>query len=60
MYKTKQWPGLKILTSKQMLQKLLIVLAQVKVGNRLLNRNQANCLFFVLIKNKKLKKYTIT
>ena len=43
-----------------MLQKLLIALAQLKVGNRLLNRNQANCLFFVLIKNKKLKKYTIT
>ena len=60
MYKTKQWPGLKILTSKQMLQKLLIAHAQVKVGNRLLNRNQANCLLFVLIKNKKLKKYTIT
>ena len=43
-----------------MLQKLLIALAQVKVGNRLLNQNQANCLFFVLTKNKKLKKYTIT
>ena len=60
MYETKQWPGLKKLTSKQMLQKLLIALAQVKVGNRLLNQNQANCLFFVLTKNKRLKKYTIT
>ena len=31
--KTKHREGLKILTSKQMLQRLLIALAQVKAGN---------------------------
>ena len=33
MYKTKQGTGLKILTLKQMLQRLLIALAQVKTSN---------------------------
>ena len=37
---------LKILTPKQMLQRLLIALAQVKASNNY----QANCLFFVSIK----------
>ena len=32
-YKTKYGEGLKILTSKQMLQRLTIPIAQVKVGN---------------------------
>ena len=32
-YKTKYGEGLKILTPKQMLQRLLIALAQVKAGN---------------------------
>ena len=32
-YEAKQGKGLKILTSKQMLQKLHIALAQVKAGN---------------------------
>ena len=32
-YKTKYGEGLKILTSKQMLQRLPIPIAQVKVGN---------------------------
>ena len=31
--KTKYWEGLKILASKQMLQRLPIALAQVKTGN---------------------------
>ena len=42
--------GIKILTPKQMLQRLPIALAQVKAGNNsgsLLNDfNHANCLFF--------------
>ena len=33
MYKRKQGTGLKILTPKQILQRLLIALAQVKAGN---------------------------
>ena len=33
VYKTKQGTGLKILTTKQMLQRLPIALAQVKAGN---------------------------
>ena len=33
MYKTKQGTGLKILTTKQMLQRLPIALPQVKAGN---------------------------
>ena len=33
MYKTKQGIGLKILTPRQMLQRLPIALAQVKSGN---------------------------
>ena len=35
MYKTKQGTGLKILTPKQILQRLPIALAQVKAGNNL-------------------------
>ena len=35
MYKTKQGTGLKILTPKQILQRLSIALAQVKAGNNL-------------------------
>ena len=33
MYKTKQGTGLKLLTPKQMLQRLTVALAQVKAGN---------------------------
>ena len=39
--------GLKILTPKQMLQRLPIALAQVKAGN---NSESLNCLFFVSVK----------
>ena len=46
--------GLKILTPKQMLQRLTIALAQVKVGNNSENEirqiNQTNYLFTVSIK----------
>ena len=41
--------GLKILTPKQLLQRLLIVLAQLKADNNsesLLNEIRKNCLFF--------------
>ena len=54
-YKSKQnkteGKGLKILTPKQMLQRLLIALAQAKAGNNSgsLLRNQATCLFFISI-----------
>ena len=43
---------LKILTPKQMLQRLPIALAQVKAGNNseFIKWDQANCLFFVSIK----------
>ena len=54
-YKLKQnkteGTGLKILTPKQMLQRLPIVLAQVKAGNNSESLlNDANCLFFVSVK----------
>ena len=42
--------GLKILTPKQILQRLPIALAQVKAGN-----NSANCLFFESIKTNHQK-----
>ena len=45
--------GLKILTPKQLLQRLPIALTQVKAGNnsgKFVKSNQTNHLFFVLIK----------
>ena len=53
---------LKILTSKQMLQRLAIVLAQVKAGNNSENLlSKIRQLFIFCINQKKLlKKYTIT
>ena len=61
MYKTKQGTGLKILTPKQILQRLPIALAQVKAGNnlqRLLNEIKQ---IFILSSNQKklLRKYII-
>ena len=47
LYETKEETGLKILTLKQMLQRLPVAFAQVKTGN---NSNWANCLFFVSMK----------
>ena len=41
---------LKILTPKQMLQRLPITLAQVKADNKAESSDQSNCLFFVSIK----------
>ena len=50
-YRAKQGTGLKILTLKQMLQRLSIALSQVKVGNNSESLfNRPNCLFFVSIK----------
>ena len=54
--------GLKILTPKQMLQRLPIALAQVKAGNNsesLLNEIK-QIVYSLYNKNKLLKKYTIT
>ena len=54
--------GLKILTPKQMLQRLPIALAQVKVSNNSENSlNETDKLvIFCISQNKSLKKYTIT
>ena len=54
--------GLEILTSKQMLQKLPIALAQVKAGNNLENLlNEIRQIVYSLYQSKEsLKKYTIT
>ena len=50
--------GLKILTPKQMLQRLPIALAQVKAGNS--SESLLGKLFILCInQNKSLKKYTI-
>ena len=57
-HKEKYAEGLKILSPKQMLQRLLIILAQVKAGNtseNLLNELRQILYFFVL--KKILKKY---
>ena len=51
-YRATKGKGLKILTSKQMLQRLPIALAQVKAGNNsksLLKENKTNCIFFISI-----------
>ena len=55
--------GLKILTPKQMLQRLPIALAQVKAGNNsenLSNEIRQIAYFLYQSKIKSLKKYTIT
>ena len=54
--------GLKILTPKQMLQRLPIALAQVKAGNNsesLLNEIE-QIVILCINQSKSLKKYTIT
>ena len=53
--------GLKILSPKQMLQRLPIALVQVKADNNsesLLNEIRQNCLFFVSIKTNHKKVYS--
>ena len=61
MHRTKQGTGLKILTPKQMLQRLPIALAQVKAGNnseKLLNEIR-QIVYFLYQSKKSLKKYII-
>ena len=65
-YKSKQnkteGKGLKILTPKQMIQRLPVALAQVKAGNNSQNfLNEIRQIIYSLINQKKLlKKYTTT
>ena len=66
LYKSKEnetkGKGLKILTPKQMLQRLPIALAQVKAGNNSVNLlNQIRQIIYSLHQSKKLlKRYTTT
>ena len=62
MFKTKQGAGHKILTPKQMLQRLPIALTQVTTGNNSENLlNKIRQIVYSLYQSKKfLKKYTIT
>ena len=56
-----QGTGLKILTPKEMLQRLPIALAQVKTGNKLENLlNEIKQIVLCIIEKKLLKKYAIT
>ena len=53
--------GLKILTPKQMLQRLPIALAQVKAGNNSESLlNEIRQIIYFLYQSKQLKRYTIT
>ena len=59
----KEGKGRKILTPKQLRQRLPIALAQVKTGNsseNLLNEIRQIVYFFCISQKKSLKKYTIT
>ena len=60
--KLKKGTGLKILTPKQMLQRFLIALAQIKAGNNLRTLlNEIRQIVYALHQSKKLpKKYIIT
>ena len=62
IYESKQGTGLKVLTPKQMLQRLPIALAQIKAGNDSENLlNKLSRLFILGVNQKKLpKKYVIT
>ena len=62
MHKTKCGTGLKILTPKQMLQRLPIALAQLKVGKNSENLlNEIRQIYYSLYLSKKLlKKFKIT
>ena len=64
MYKTKQGTGLKILTPKQMFQRLPIALALVKEGNNSQNLlNEIRQIIYSLYQSKEIwyiKKYVIT
>ena len=64
MYKTKQGTGLKILTPKQMFQRLPVALALVKEGNNSQNLlNEIRQIIYSLYQSKEIwyiKKYVIT
>ena len=61
IYESKQGKGLKILTPKQMLQRLPIVLSQIKAGNNSVYQMKLGRLFILCInQNKLLKKYITT
>ena len=62
IYESKQGTGLKVLTPKQMLQRLPIALAKIKAGNDSENLlNKLSRLFILGVNQKKLpKKYIIT
>ena len=62
MHKTKYGTGLKILTPKQMLQRLPIALAQLKVGKNSENLlNEIRQIYYSLYLSKKLlKNFKIT
>ena len=62
VYKTKQGTGFKVLTPKQILQILPMVLAQVKAGNNSENLlSEIRKIVYSLYQSMKLlKKYTIT
>ena len=58
--KKKKGAGLKILTSKQMLQRLPITLQQVKAGNNLKNLlNEIRQIVYSLYQTKKITKKSI-
>ena len=57
MFKTKQGTGFKILTHKQMLQRLPIALAQVKAGNNSENLlNEIRQIVYSLYQSKEITK----
>ena len=57
IYKSKQGTGLKILTPKKMLQKLQIVLAQIKAGNNSRGLlNEIKQIVYSLYQSKKITK----
>ena len=57
MFKTKQGTGLKIVTPKQMLQRLLIALTQVKTSNNSQNLlNEIRQIVYFLYQSKEFTK----
>ena len=57
MHKKKQGPGLKILTPKQMFQKLPVALMQVKAINNSANLlNEVKDIFYSLYQSKEITK----
>ena len=60
LFKTKQETGLKILTPKQMLQRLPIALAQVKAGNNSKKSlNEIRKIIYSLYQSKEITKKSI-